>query len=174
MSLESIATRNGVSLEEARFFTPCYGRKAEKHPMWGKNHSIEAIEKIANSPSLKDPKWRSIGEIDLANWCKINLTNDIIENKKISRWNVDLLIEEKKLIIEYFGTWWHADPRLYNENWVHPFMRKTAKFIRDRDNQKIEHLRSLGYFVVIVWESDWQNETEKQKEMIINAYNRTF
>jgi very-short-patch-repair endonuclease len=172
MSLESIANRYDVTIEEAKLLTPGYGRVADKHPMWGKKHSAEAIEKIANSPHLKNPEWRSTGEIELANWCKSAFLCEIIENQKIGRWNVDILIEEKKLIVEYFGVWWHADPRLYSDDWVHAFTKKTAKEIRDKDELKIENLSSLGYNVIVIWESDWNNNPEEQKERIINAYNR--
>lgn len=51
MSLENIAQRKGCSLAEAKTLTPCYGRKKDKHPMFGKHHTPEALEKIcANTP----------------------------------------------------------------------------------------------------------------------------
>ena len=53
-------------------------------------------------------------------------------------------------------------------------MKKSAKEIRHRDNLKIEQLTALGYDVVVVWESDWKENPEREKERIINAYNRTL
>lgn len=173
MSLVSISKRHGVSKEEASKLTPAYGRTDENHPMWGKKHTSVALEKIANSPHLKDPSWRSVQEIELANWCKKYFQCTISENQKIGCWNVDILFEKEKLIIEYFGCWWHADPRVYRDDWVHAFTRKTAKEIRSRDQLKLEQLTSLGYNVIIVWESDWKENPEREKERIINAYNRT-
>lgn len=174
MSLASIARRHGITADEASKLTPCFGRVKEKHPMWGKNHSPEALEKIANSPHLKDPSWRSVQEIQLAAWCKQQFQCSILENQKIERWNVDILFESQKIIVEYFGCWWHADVRLYDDDWVHAFTRKTAKETRHRDNLKIEQLTALGYDVVVVWESDWKENPEREKERIINAYNRTL
>lgn len=61
-------------------------------------------------------------------------------------------------IIEYFGTYWHADPRKYPDEQI--LIRKrsgpvTAKSIRADDKQYIEQLESLGYEVLIVWEQDF-------------------
>lgn len=174
MSLSSISRRHGVSTQEASRLTPCFGRNSESHPMWGRQHTPEALEKIANSPHLKDPSWRSMQEIELARWCKQNFQCVILENQKIGRWNVDVLFVNEKLVVEYFGCWWHADPRVYNDDWIHAFTRKTAKEIRMRDQRKLEQLTMLGYDVVVIWESDWKENPEREKERIIDAYNRTL
>lgn len=108
----------------------------------------------------------------LADWCKNTFSCSIFENAQIERWNVDILIESRKLIVEYFGTWWHTDPRKFDDNYVHVFTRKTAKSIRERDARKIEYLTSVGYNVVVVWENDWKENNAREKERIIDAYNR--
>lgn len=174
MSLSSIARRHGVSEEEASKLTPCFGRSRENHPMWGKNHTPEALEKIANSPHLRHPSRRSLDEIQILEWCKQRFECLIDNNAGIGKWNVDILIKEKMLVIEFFGDFWHMRPGNFDESYINPISKLSAKEKRNIDNLKIEQLIALGYDVVVVWESDWKENPEREKERIINAYNRTL
>lgn len=174
MSLASIAIRYGVSKEEASKLTPCFGRNAEKHPMFGKRHTPKSLEKIANSSHLRQQSKRSMSEIQIFEWCKNNFECDIVNNVGIDKWNVDVLLKEKRLIIEFFGDFWHMNPNIFEENYVNPITKMSAKTKRAIDNVKIEHLRSIGYNVIIVWESDWKENPSWEKEKITNAYNRTL
>jgi len=173
MSLTSIARRHNVSEDEASKLTPCFGRTRENHPMWGKNHTPEAIKKIANSSHLRHPTKRSLTEIQILEWCMQRFECSIENNVGIDKWNVDILFREKKIVIEFFGDFWHMRPCIFDENYVNPITKISAKEKRARDNLKLEQLASLGYNVVVVWESDWKENSEREKERIINAYNRT-
>ena len=170
MSLSSIARRYGISEEEASKLTPGFGRTKENHPMWGKNHTSETLEKIANSSHLRHPSKRSLPEIQILEWCKQRFECSIDNNVGIGKWNVDILIKEKMLVIEFFGDFWHMRPGKFDENYINPISKLSAKQKRDLDNLKIEQLTSLGYNVIVVWENDWKENSEKEKERIINAY----
>ena len=65
-------------------------------------------------------------------------------------------------------------PDIFSEDYVNPITKLSAKAKRDFDKLKIEQLTSLGYDVIVVWESDWKENSEREKERIINAYNRTL
>lgn len=171
MSISSIAARKNVSFRLARTLTPCFGRTGTKHPMFGKKHSEESLRKISSAHHLLTPNFRSKGEVELAAFCR-TLTNDITNNVSIKRWNVDVLFHTQKLIVEFFGDYWHMNPAKYSKERVHNLMNKTAEFLWARDNRKIKELASLGYEVVVVWESDWKNEKEQQLKRIKDAFNR--
>jgi len=171
MSISSIAARKNVSFKLARELTPCFGRTGRQHPMFGKRHSEESLRKISNAPHLLMPNFRSKGEVELAAFCR-TLTNDTTNNVSIKRWNVDVLFHTQKLIVEFFGDYWHMNPTKYSKERVHNLMNKTAEFLWARDNRKIKELESLGYEVVVVWESDWNNEKEQQLKRIKDAFNR--
>ena len=173
MSIESIAKRHGVSHEEARLLTPACGRSGELHPMWGKRHTQESLEKIASSRHLTDPTWRSKPEIQLEEWCKsVFGESQVKANTKISRWNIDILIQEKKLIVELFGDFWHMNPDKFLETDVNKITNKVAKEIWQHDLKKLEYLKTNGYNVLVVWERDWKLNQEQTKERIKDAYNR--
>lgn len=174
MSLASIAIRYGVSKEEASKLTPCFGRHAEKHPMFGKRHTQESLEKIASSQHLTNPSWRSKPEIEIAKWFKSNVNPNAIENAKINRWNIDILCEDKMLIVELFGDFWHMNPIKFQKDDINKITKKSAQYAWEHDARKIEHLQTIGYNVIIIWESDWKENPEREKERIIDAYNRTL
>lgn len=66
-------------------------------------------------------------------------------------------------IIEFFGDYWHADPRLYSAESV-MIGGKLASELWIRDERKIADLRTKGYNVLVVWEQDYK----KDPEAIIN------
>lgn len=155
MSLQSISVREGVSIEEAKTLTPCYGRKGKLHPFFGKKHTEQSLYKIANAHHLITPDYRSKPEIELAQFC--SQIGDIKCNVRVGRWNVDILFEDRKLIVEFFGDFWHLNPKFYASSDRHGFHNKfiTAQDIWNRDQYKIDSLQKLGYNVIVIWENDW-------------------
>lgn len=59
-----------------------------------------------------------------------------------------------KKLVEVNGTYWHADPRIYEPDDL-VVGSKTAKEIWERDNEKISYAQSRGYEVLVVWELDF-------------------
>lgn len=170
MSLQSIAMRHGVTAQEARSLTPGHGRVGALHPMHGKKHTPEALGKIASAPHLSDPDYRSLAERAVAAFCMT--LGACRHNARISRWNVDVLFDERKLVIEYFGDYWHMNPQRYAADDMHNLMRKTAQEIWDRDARKFNELKAAGYDVIVVWEADWRADEAAQLQRIKDAYDR--
>lgn len=84
----------------------------------------------------------------------------------VSKYFADELNEDRKIIIEINGDYVHANPKFYKEDDVIKLLnsRYTAKEKWDSDKNKKEVLESLGYKVLIIWESD--NIEEKKKELM--------
>lgn len=169
MSLSSIAKRNNCSLDEAKKLTPCYGRVGIKHPMFGKNHSPEVLKKIAKNTPIVFSR-TSKGEIEMANFIENSIASMILKNHQVGRYNCDVVIPDKKIIVEYFGDKWHMNPDFYSENDKHFRTSHTAKHWWDRDRIKVEYLKSLGYEVIIIWASKWK--IDKTKSELINRINK--
>lgn len=70
------------------------------------------------------------------------------------------------IVIEYNGSYWHADERFYDDNFV--IDGKLAKDIRERDKIKKEIYNQLGYTVLYVWSYDYLNDKVKELTRIIN------
>ena len=80
----------------------------------------------------------------------------LFESNKMFKY--DLTIGKK--IIEFNGDYWHANPKHYNEKEMirggnHPV---EAKYIWEKDRKKIEHAKNNGYYIYVIWESDFDSD----------------
>lgn len=82
---------------------------------------------------------------------------------------VDILIKNQKIIIEIYGDYWHANPKKYSKDFIVARWggKKRAEEIWHYDKIRINHLKSFGYKIIILWESDIKNKFEKIKRQLI-------
>lgn len=115
--------------------------------------------KLFDSISLKFPEIESTFMYATHNNEKFILTTD-------SFYCLDFCIENLKVVIEFNGDMWHANPSKYKiddkPNFQTP--NKTAGEIWERDKKKLNYLESLGYHVLVVWESEYLSN----KDQILN------
>jgi very-short-patch-repair endonuclease len=158
--------------------------REEGHPRTGMTHSDTAKEKIgrANKGRFKGKSWEQIYGKKVANRRRVensvamcrtneellvdkksnyeNLVYRFVKdlgfkrNKQIGRFNVDFLNENTKTIIEFNGDYWHMNPALYNEDFFNPVTKIQAKDKWDLDKKRKAELESLGYEVIVWWESE--------------------
>jgi len=67
-----------------------------------------------------------------------------------------------KKIIEYNGDFWHCNPSYFKEDFYHPVIKLTAKEIWDKDRVKIDTAKKYGYDILVIWESDYINDPNKE------------
>lgn len=72
---------------------------------------------------------------------------------------IDCIHNEKKKIIEFYGDYWHANPLKFDES--KKIHRKTALEVWEKDKKKVDDLKSIGYEVLIVWESEFKKNREE-------------
>jgi very-short-patch-repair endonuclease len=70
----------------------------------------------------------------------------------------DLCIPDKKIIIEYNGTAWHA--KEFQLDYSHPITKENYESNYQRNFKKIELAKSKGFEVIVIW-SDDLNKKEK-------------
>lgn len=86
------------------------------------------------------------------------LPNSRVEKKTIKigdKWYLPDVIIDDWIIVEFFGDYWHASPERYGESDI-VHHRKTAKEIREKDQERIEELRKR-YRVFVVWEKTYDD-----------------
>ena len=101
-------------------------------------------------------------ELALAELLKI-LSIKYLRRFRISRYWVDFYLEKFNLIIETYGDYWHASPLKYKPQDKIIYTdgeTVTAQSIWDRDNTRIMNLKSLGYTVLIFWETEVHESPE--------------
>lgn len=79
-------------------------------------------------------------------------------------------ISEKKLI-EFYGTYWHADPRFYDSHTMLLQKNQTAKQIWARDQAKRTFATNNGFYVYVIWEHDWRKNKQQTIENILRWWN---
>lgn len=142
---------------------PMYGthRRGEKCPTYGMHHSEETKEKVgrASRERMRNPKYvekllknlrlrptkpekKLIGIIQENNF-PFKYVGD--GSKVILRFNPDFICEERKLILECNGDYWHSIPKAIK-----------------KDEIKLKTYSELGYKTLIVW----QNELEQPKQVV--------
>lgn len=57
-------------------------------------------------------------------------------------------------IIEYHGSYWHADPKLFASDDWHSALKSSASEVWSKDKTRIDNLIKLGYNTLIIWSSD--------------------
>lgn len=66
-------------------------------------------------------------------------------------------------VIEFYGDYWHANPAIVSRTTRVKFRHKEmlAESIWERDANRLEFIKSKGYEVKIVWESDFRKNPEQ-------------
>jgi very-short-patch-repair endonuclease len=103
---------------------------------------------------------------------ELNLSElGFVSEQKVSKYFVDELNEEKKIIVEVHGDYPHANPKKYADDFVIRLHGQSYLAIekREHDSLRKEKLEELGYHVFVIWESD--NLEEKRKEIIARLQN---
>ena len=84
-----------------------------------------------------------------------------------NKYSCDLLLPEYNIVIEYYGTYWHCDPRKYKQDYYNQKKNKTAQEIWDYDKIRETHIIKSGYKLIIIWETDYKKLNYSQKKEII-------
>ena len=97
------------------------------------------------------------------------------ENIKMIKMRPDYLLN--KHIIEFNGDFWHANPSIYKPEEVLERFNKTydiAKDIWERDKHRLSILESLGFKVLVVWESEYAEDPDSVVDKCIKFLSDEF
>lgn len=79
----------------------------------------------------------------------------------VDGFKVDIVNLKNKVIIEYYGDFWHANPRKFKpDDWI-KLIGMSAQEKWNSDRRRNFALRNLGYKIIIIWENEWLNDREK-------------
>jgi len=60
-------------------------------------------------------------------------------------------------IYEYHGDFWHGNPKIYDEFNINPKTKTTFGKLYENTMKKEEKIKSLGYKLITIWDSEWKN-----------------
>lgn len=82
----------------------------------------------------------------------------------------DFVIPSRKKIIEFHGSYWHADPRRgYSETEMigKGSDRRSVQEIRETDEKKLYCAKELGYDIFVIWEDDVKTNRKEAIEQCL-------
>ena len=101
-------------------------------------------------------------------YIKLIYDKQIIENDRnvLNGKELDIYLPDMRIGIEFDGTFWHADPRFYEENCLIGY--RFAKDIWQRDKEKDILCESYGIRLIRIKEYDWRNNRDMVKTELLN------
>jgi G:T-mismatch repair DNA endonuclease (very short patch repair protein) len=75
----------------------------------------------------------------------------------------DILLKNKKIVIEIYGDRWHGNPKMYRAHEIIKTWkgRISVREIHKFDKIRQKHIESFGYKVIILWERDIRRDFNK-------------
>ena len=83
---------------------------------------------------------------------------------------VDCLLESKRRIIEFYGDYWHGNPQKFEPDDI-VAIRKVAKDVWFKDQNRTSQLQAAGYDVLIIWESEFKRNPQIVIEKCLSFLN---
>lgn len=87
----------------------------------------------------------------------LNINYEI--EKSIKSKFVDYYLTDYNIIIEFYGDYWHANPKRYESDYYINQFKMTANEIWEKDKKRINILKESSNSIIIIWESTLINET---------------
>ena len=117
-------------------------------------------------------KRRSKFSISVRDFLKKTYKEHIEEEKCVrvngNKYFLDFIIKGN-INIECDGTYWHCDSHIYDPQYYHTKIKKTAQEIWDADQTRDENLNQIGYVIIRLKEWKWMYEQKKLFETLKGA-----
>lgn len=98
----------------------------------------------------------------------------IYDEKSKNIYYYDFVMDDIKLIIEFNGDYWHANPNIYIEDFYHPIKKMIAKEIWLIQKYKNDLAKSKGYEVIEIWEKDYKIDKNLIKNFCLDIIKNKY
>ena len=72
---------------------------------------------------------------------------------------VDMYEKTTNTVVEFYGDFWHCNPRSFSESTIHPLIKLSAKDIWKKNEERMNNImKELNCNSVIVWEHSWNTQ----------------
>ena len=139
----------------------------ERQAKWMSTLDSKSDEEKARINSLKNSAGYTISKAEKEIFSHLKNLDDNVERAHPISYDEDGkrrsfvydIIKDNR-IIEYNGDYWHCNPAIYNEDFIHPVTKKSALEIWEKEEKKIKLARDNGFEILVVWESDYKSDKE--------------
>lgn len=158
-------TEKVKALNDEEYKLYCEQRKQAANIFHDRLNNDEELKKIHYNKIFKNSKigYISKGQREVFEFLK---DDGFLLEYVVDGFKCDIVNLEKKVIIEYYGDFWHANPRIYKpDDWV-KLIGMYAQEKWNKDRCRNFGLRQLGYHIIIIWEKEWNNDRERVFEKL--------
>lgn len=106
--------------------------------------------KCTKNISKMETKW-----LDSLN-IPIEYRQKTLQTKSGKYYKVDAYDPTTNIVYEFFGDFWHGNPQVYLGEHINHINKKTFQQLYHDTMNKINDLKSQGYELITIWESDWK------------------
>jgi hypothetical protein len=142
------------SYKEVIITCPIHGDFEQKPHIHLRGHGCQ---KCSNSVSKKETAW--LNHLGLPNDKEHRQVRIKLPNKTAI---VDGYDPQTNTVYEFHGDYWHGNPNRYDLNETNVVANKTFGQLLEKTQKRSRAIKSSGYNIVSIWESDW---IEMQKEI---------
>ena len=112
----------------------------------------------------------SNNENEIINWFnKQNIKYIPTDRLQIKPYELDFYLPDHNIAIEFNGTYWHMDPRIYESTYINPTTKILASDKWKHDNHKKEMCEEKGITLITIWEKDWNERKDEIKSEILKV-----
>jgi hypothetical protein len=143
---------------------------------WKHTNEVKQLLREQTLQEWKDgkhkPIWQSKGHLEVFHILKNIFGLECEIEYNVNGKSFDIFVKDKNLLLEFNGTYWHADPRIYNPNDIISKRKILAKEKWKFDEKKISIAINAGYNIKTIWQLDWDNNINKIDFLkdILNEY----
>jgi hypothetical protein len=97
---------------------------------------------------------------------------EVIQYFRVDTKICDFYLPKINLIIEYFGDYWHCNPKIYSNNYFNKKKNMYAQEIWEYDKHKLQLCEKYNYTLEVIWEDDFKCDNDIVNK-IIEKYVKT-
>ncbi len=75
-----------------------------------------------------------------------------------TKFKADGYCAETNTIYEFYGDYWHGNPKVYESEYWNKTLNTTMGELYQKTIERENKIKELGYNIVTMWESDWNNQ----------------
>jgi len=84
---------------------------------------------------------------------------------KIGKFFVDGVDINNKLVYEFYGDFWHGNPKVYNKNDINRVNGLTFGELYNRTITRQMEIEKIGYKIISIWESDYKDSIKNNYKL---------
>ena len=123
------------------------------------NPILDKIQKMIKPLGYSVHRENNVLESKFLTEKEIEIQRNIIRQYKIpgTRYLVDGFDKETNTVYEFLGDFWHGHPKFPRDK-INEINHCTMEYLYNCTFQRLDHLKTLGYNVKYIWESDFKEK----------------